>query len=101
MVYHEIRKVNGKKQNYLVYNKREGEKWVKKSRFIGLGDISKKKIFELKKEFEMDLKVNKEYVYLNEEQVKKIEKLSEEYQSKIGESDEEEFKKFEESFLQN
>ena len=51
MVYHEIREVDGKKQNYLIYTKREGDKIVKKSKFIGIGSISKEQIKKLKEEF--------------------------------------------------
>ena len=47
MVYHEIREVNGNKQNYLVFNSREKGKWIKKSKFIGNGSISKEKLEEL------------------------------------------------------
>lgn len=99
MVYHEIRKVKGKKQNYLVHNKREKGKWIKKSKFIGYGDVSEKKIEKLKEKFELELKINEKHAYLNKEQIKKIEKLKRVYNKKIRELDKEEFKKFEESFF--
>ena len=60
MVYHEVRIVNGKKQHYLIYNKREDGKWVKKSKFIGQGRIERGKIIKLKK----DLKLS-EYGLIN------------------------------------
>jgi len=99
MVYHEIRRVNRKKQNYLVYNKREKGKWVKKSKFIGKGDILKSKISQLKKEFEKELIVNKKYKYLNIEQIKDIENLKQIYSDKIRKFSKEEFEKFEEAFF--
>ena len=99
MVYHEIRKVNGKKQNYLVYNKREKSKWIKKSKFIGNGNISKAKINKLKTEFEEDLINKKKYQYLKKEQVKEIEKLKLIYNKRIKQFSKEEFEKFENSFF--
>ena len=99
MVYHEIRGVNREKQNYLVYNKRKKGKWVKKSKFIGKGDILKSKISQLKKEFEKELIVNKKYKYLNIEQVKNIENLKQIYSDKIRKFSKEEFEKFEEAFF--
>ena len=65
-----VRKINGKKQNYLIYNKRENGKWVKKSRFIGTGKIAKEKIGKLKEEFELSLKLEKSYKYLKKDQIK-------------------------------
>jgi len=75
MVYYEIRDVNGKKQNYLIYNKRENDKWVKQSKFIGTGDISKEEVRKEKKKFELELILNKKYKNLSKEQVEEIEKL--------------------------
>lgn len=99
MVYHEIRKANGKKQNYLVYNRRENGKWVKKSKFIGYGKLNKEKIKELKEEFELELKTEQKYLYLTKEQAEKIEKLKEIYNKKINELDREEFRQFQKSFF--
>ncbi len=99
MVYHEIRKVNGKTQNYLVSNKRENGKWKKTNKFIGGGDISKQQIEKLKKEFEKELITNKKYEYLNKEQVKKIEKLNQIYQKNIKKLSKEEFTKFQKTFF--
>ena len=99
MVYHEIRIVNGKRQNYLIYNKRKNGKWVKKSKFIGTGNISKKKISQLKKKFEEELIINKKYEYLKREDVKKVEHLKKIYIEKINKLSKEEFEKFEDSFF--
>ncbi len=101
MVYHEIRTVNGVKQNYLVHNKRDKDtsKWIKKSKFIGTGNILKVKIEKLKQDFEIELKLNKELKYLNKNQVKRIEKLRQLYNKKISSLHKEEFKEFEKSFF--
>lgn len=99
MVYHEIRKVNEKKQNYLVYNKRENGKWKKTSKFIGGGEISKIKLSKLKNNFEKELIVNKKYKYLVKEQVKEIEELKTIYLTKIKKFSKEEITKFESSFF--
>lgn len=98
MVYHEIRKVNGKKLNYLVYNKRENGKFKKKSRFIGEGNFSKEKIQLLKEEFEKELK-KENSVFLSKEQVEEIENLREAYAKKLGKFSREEFEKFEKAFF--
>jgi Fic family protein len=99
MVYHEIRIVNGKKKNYLVYNRRKNGKWVKKSRLIGIGGIAKGKINELKEEFEIELINSKKYPYLKKEQIIRIEKLKRDYLKKIGSLSKEEFERFENSFF--
>ncbi len=101
MVYHEIRNVSNKIQNYLVYNKRDKNtgKWVKKSKFIGIGKISKEKIENLKHEFEIELKSEREYNYLSKEQIRKIEELKQIYNKKIKVLDKEEFREFEKSFF--
>jgi len=101
MVYHEIRIVNGKKQNYLIENKRDKDtgKWIKKSKFIGIGEISKMRIKKLKREFEMGLKLKKDYKYLTKKQIEKIEELKYIYNEKIKSLDNEEFKEFEKSFF--
>src|SRR3989344_6068895 len=54
-MYHEIRKIKGKTQNYLISNRRGSHGWIKKSRVIGYGEISKDKISYLKKKFEIEL----------------------------------------------
>ncbi len=99
MVYHEIRKINGKILNYLVYNSRSNGKWKKQSKFIGKGNISKEKIEKMKKEFEKELILKKNYDYLTKEQVKKIEELKDRYSNKISSLSKEEFEKFQESFF--
>jgi len=99
MVYHEIRKVNGKKQNYLISNKRENGKWKKTSKFIGSGDIAKKQISKLKKEFEEELLIDKKHEYLNIKQVREIEKLKQIYIKNIKKLSKEEFVKFQKTFF--
>jgi len=101
MVYHEIRKVNGKKQNYLVFNKRDKDtgKWIKKSKFIGNGEITKKEINRLKNQFEIELKLKQKYNYLTKNQVKKIEELKNTFNKKIKALDKEEYVEFEKSFF--
>src|SRR3989344_3555526 len=92
MVYHEIRIIDGKKQNYLVYNKRKAERWIKKSKFIGNGNIPNDRINKLKDEFEIETIASLKYPYLNKEQAKEIEKLKKEYNKKIGSLSKEEYK---------
>ena len=99
MVYYEIRIVNGKKQNYLVYNSRKNNKWIKKSKFIGLGDLNKKEISLLKKKFEKDIILNKNYIYLELEDIKEIENLKYNYNEKIKKLEKEEYEKFQKSFF--
>jgi len=71
-----------KKQNYLVYNKREKGKWIKKSKFMGSGNIPKKQVERLKKDFEKEIFFNKKYQYLDKKQVKEIEELKKSYNKK-------------------
>ncbi len=99
MVYHEVRIVNGKKQNYLVFNRRKGRKWAKKSKFIGVGDVTKNKIIALKKNFEVEIECKKNYPYLTKEQVKRIEDLRIEYDNKLNSLSKEEFERFQNSFF--
>lgn len=99
MVYHEIRVVKGKKLNYLVYNQRVNEKWKKTSKFIGRGNISKVKVENLKKEFEIELKTGRDYEYFREGQVLEIEELRRLYEEGIRNLSEEEFVNFEKSFF--
>ena len=99
MVYHEIRIKDGKKQNYLVSNARENGKYKKKSKFIGAGNIPKNKVFELKKEFEIELKTSIKYKYLSKEKVGEIERLKQKYSDNLHKLSKEEFEKFEESFF--
>ena len=73
MVYHEIRLVNGKKQNYLISNQRKNKKWEKKSRYLGKGNMKKNEIERLKKEFEIDLKA--EEGTINRKNIETIEEL--------------------------
>jgi len=99
MVYHEIREVNRKKQNYLVYNKRGDDKWVKQSKFIGTGDISKEEVRKEKKKFELELILNRTYKHLSKEQVEEIEKLRQIYFEKVDKLSKEEFERLEHSFF--
>jgi Fic family protein len=99
MVYHEMREVNGQKQNYLVSNSREKSKWVKKSKFIGTGIIDKEKIEELKKEFEIEIICDKASENLSKEQILEIEKLKRVYNEKIRLLSKEEFEIFENTFF--
>ncbi len=99
MVYHEIRDVEGKKQNYLVYTKREGEKIIKKSKFIGNGKISKEQIKQLKEEFKFEILIDSPSENLSKEQLKEIESLKKIYNKKINSLSKEEFEKFENTFF--
>lgn len=99
MVYHEIRLINGKKQNYLISNIRENRKWNKKSKFIGLGDISKQNIEKLKKQFALELFEALASENLSKEQIREIELLKEKYEEKINSLTREEFEKFENTFF--
>src|SRR3989338_2014572 len=99
MVYNEIREVNGKKQNYLVFTKRENGEIVKKSKFIRIGNISKQEIDKLKKEFELEVISSIDSKNLTKEQLLEIEKLKQVYNEKISSLSEEEFEKFEETFF--
>ncbi|MBS3092931.1 Fic family protein [Candidatus Pacearchaeota archaeon] len=99
MVYHEIREVNGKKQNYLVFTKRENGEIVKKSKFIRIGNISKQEIDKLKKEFEIEVISNINSKNLTKGQLLEIEKLKQAYNKKISSLNKEEFEKFEETFF--
>lgn len=99
MVYHEIREVNGKKQNYLVFIKREDGKIVKKSKFIGICNFSKQEINKLKKEFELEIISSIDSKNLTKEQILEIEKLKQVYNKKINSLSKEEFEKFEETFF--
>jgi len=98
MVYHEIRDVNGKKQNYLVFNKRKNEKWVKKSKFIGTGVMKKEETLKLREEFEKELKIEK-IKLIKKEQAEEIENLKQVYLDKINALSREEFENFEKSFF--
>lgn len=99
MVYHEIRIEKGKKKNYLVYNIRENGKWIKKSKFLGYGNISKENINKLKGEFEIELITDIYSDNLTKEQIIEIEKLKQIYNKNIKKLSKEEFKIFEKSFF--
>lgn len=99
MVYHEVRVVNGSKQNYLVFTKRKGDKVTKKSKFIGSGNMSKGKIERLKEEFEQDIFSEVSSENMSKEQFLEIEKLKKLYNKKIGSLSKEEFEKFENTFF--
>jgi len=98
MVYHEVRDVNGKKQNYLVFNKRENGKWAKKSKFIGTGVMKKEETLKLREEFEKELKIEK-IKLIKKEQAEEIENLKQVYLDKITNLSGEEFENFEKAFF--
>jgi len=99
MVYHEVREVDGKKQNYLIFNSREKGNWVKKSKFIGYGNISSNTINKLKREFEIGILSSIPSENLTKEQLAEIENLKYIYSDKIGALNKEEFEKFENTFF--
>ncbi|MEX0920616.1 MAG: Fic family protein [Candidatus Pacearchaeota archaeon] len=99
MVYHEIRNVDGKKLNYLIHNERRNGKWVKKSKFIGYGNLGKNKVKKLKEDFEMEILANKKYSFLKKDDVIKIESLKREYNKKISNLEKEELEQFQKSFF--
>src|SRR3989344_1348162 len=99
MVYHEVRKIRGKKMNYLIQNQREGIKWVKKSRFVGAGKISKEKIKKLKEEFELELRKKKKYKHLSKKQVEDIGVLKSSFCKSIDSLSSDEFAEFEKSLF--
>ncbi len=98
-MYHEIRKRDGKVKNYLIQNRREQTRFVKKSKFIGYGKMGAKKITQLKKEFALELLSKRKYKYLTTNQIVELEKLREGYTTKINSLSTEEFEKFEHSFF--
>lgn len=99
MTYHEIRDVDGKKQNYLVFNSRANGKWVKKSKFIGYGEINQKELQVKKEEFELEIASESKSVYLTREQKVEIEKLKRQYRKMIKSLSREEFEKFENTYF--
>ena len=99
MVYHEVRLVNGKQQHYLVYNKRDNGKWIKKAKFIGSGEVKRGKITGLKKNFERELIIKRKYKYLTNKEVIEIESLKDIYNKKIKELKKEEYERFQKTFF--
>ena len=99
MVYHEVRKVNGSNQNYLIFNSRENGKWIKKSKFIGTGSVSKEKLEKLKKEFEIEILCSMASENLSKEQILEIESLKKIYHEKVQLLSKEEFEIFENTFF--
>jgi len=99
LMYHEIRKIKGKTQNYLISNQRGSHGWIKKSRFIGYGKISKDKISYLKKKFEIELVSSKKYPYLTKIQALELEHLRRAYFEKTNALSKEEFEQFEISYF--
>lgn len=85
--------------NYLIQNQREGIKWVKKSRFVGAGKISKEKIKKLKEEFEIELRKNKKYKHLSKKQVEDIGVLKSSFCKSIDSLSSDEFAEFEKSLF--
>lgn len=99
MVYHEIRKINGKKQNYIIWNTRVKGKWKKKAKFIGIGKMSEGTITLKKKEFEKEIMKNVKYEYLGEDDIRRIENFKEIYNNKINSMKKEEYEQFQKSFF--
>ncbi|MEK6893015.1 MAG: Fic family protein [Nanoarchaeota archaeon] len=99
MVYHEVRDVEGKKQNYLVYNSRANGKWTKKSKFIGYGETTKEELEEKKGEFELELASEAASIYLTKEQKVEIENLRRIYNTITKSLSREEFEKFENTYF--
>ncbi len=99
MVYHEVRLVNGKKQHYLIYNKRDNGKWIKKAKFIGSGEIKRGKITGLKKNFERELIIKRKYKYLTNKEVIEIESLKDIHNEQIKELKKEEYERFQKTFF--
>ncbi len=98
-MYHETRKENGKTKNYLVYNQRKDERWVKQSKFIGYGKLSPRNVSKLKKEFEIELLSSREYMHLSKSQTLEVEKLRQAYFEKTNVLSKEEFEQFEISYF--
>ncbi len=99
MVYHEIRKVKEKRQNYLVYSQRSGKKVIKKSKFIGYGKISLKEIEKQKGKFLLELTSVKKSKNLTKDQLILIEKLKQKYSTQISKLQKEELIQFEKAFF--
>ena len=99
MSYHEVRSIGGKKANYIVIARREKEKIMKKSKFIGYGEISKKKIEGFKEKYEAEDITSKKYNYLEKKEIEKIEEFKKKYNDQISHLEREEFEKFEKSFF--
>lgn len=98
-MYHEIRKSKGKVQNYLVYNQRKDNHWIKKSKFIGYGTLSPQKVSKSKKEFGLELLSSRKYLCLTKVQVLELEKLRQTYFKKTKALSREEFEQFETSYF--
>ncbi len=98
-MYHEIRKLKGKIQNYLIQNQRKNNQWSKQSKFIGYGSLSPQKISKLKKEFELELLSSRKYLFLTKSQVLELEKLRQAYFKKTKALSKEEFEQFENSYF--
>ncbi len=100
MVYHEERKRNETIFNYLIFNQRVNKnKWIKKAKYIGKGKLDKNKIQKEKRIFEKELILDREYFFLNKEQVKKIEDFKSLYNNKINSLKKEEYSKFKKAFF--
>ena len=99
MVYHEVRKINGKKKHYIIHNSRKNGKWVKKAKLIGAGNLSEEKIKEEKERFEKEIITGNTYTYLKKKEVLYIENLKEVYNEKIDSMQKEEYEKLQKSFF--
>ncbi|MDD5650380.1 MAG: Fic family protein [Candidatus Nanoarchaeia archaeon] len=96
MVYHEIREINGKLYNYIIYNTRINNKWKKKSKYIGNGKLSELKIKEEIEKFEFKMKKVK---YLSNEQIFKIEEIKKKFNEYLKKSGKLGSEKFDEWFF--
>lgn len=99
MVYHEIRKVNGKKKHYLIHNARENGKWVKRAKLIGVGNVSKEVVEEEKEKFELELLSQRNFEYLSVKDFEDIERFKKIYNKEINEMKKEEYEQFQKSFF--
>jgi len=92
MVYYEIRKKNNIPYNYIIHNIRQGDRWKKKSKFIGKGKLSKDKIKEEIRNFK-----SKMYKYISEKNYEEIEQIKNkfyDYLKKGGKSVESNFREW-------
>lgn len=96
MVYHEVRRVNGKMFNYLVHNIRNGKKWKKISKYIGEGKLPKEKIKKEIEKFNINIKKPR---YLSKEQLLEVENIKKKFDKYLKKSKEIGLEKFNEWFF--
>ncbi len=107
-MYHQIKKIQGKKYHYLIENLRLGKaKWKKFSIYLGKGDFSKKKIGQLigknreeaKKQIDSYLrKTDSLYALLTEKELAELERMQKGYNKTI-ENKKVDYNSFEEAFI--